>query len=189
MAGWDRANLCISLDVALRPNDQVMMVTVTKTSITLSWPSPENVNFLTSYLLSYTSTPISTSKRRRRQSPSMNNITLSATMNSVDLMNFQPYSTYMVDVSAVYAPPNSVDPVKVLLIPTTPIITPQRSEELTLITCVHALHVYVCLMMYMWLIYDHTHTQHIHSYTSHPQPLVHQLSVQQSDKLVFEHLS
>ena len=123
-------NICTfvySSDVALLPNAQVMD-TVSGTSITFSWPVPENVNFLMNYRVSYSSTPISTSKRRRRQSPSSDSLTVSADMRSTDLV-FQPYSRYMVDVDAIYNPPYSGN-VTVRLLPTTPITTPQGSKRL-----------------------------------------------------------
>ena len=80
------------------------------------------------YRVSYTSTPISTSKRRRRQSPSSDSLTVPADMRSTDLV-FQPYSMYIVRVDAIYNPPNS-DGVTVRLLPTTPITTPQASKKL-----------------------------------------------------------
>ena len=120
------------------------------TSITFSWPAPENVNFLMNYRVSYTSTPISTSKRRRRQSPSSDSLTVPANMRSTDLV-FQPYSMYMVDVDAIYNPPNR-DEVTVCLLPTTRITTPQGSKRLQIhshnacstfrFTC--TIHAHVC---------------------------------------------
>ena len=201
-------NICTfiySSDVALLP-DTLVMGTVSGTSITFSWPAPENVNFLMNYRVAYSSTPISTSKRRRRQSLSSDILTVPADMRSTDLV-FQPYSRYIVRVDAIYNPPNSGE-VTVRLLPTTPITTPQGSKKLQIhshntcstftftFTCtihvhacsckctcdsnynVHA-HTHACTCIYT---YNHTIISipiHYHSLLLlyQPQHLIHQHSV------------
>ena len=97
--------------------------------LTVSWPPPDNMDFLSAYIVFYTSTTRSTSSgRRRRQAGTMFNV--SASMTSTTL-RFQPFSNYTVNVSAVYAPPPSGNEVAVILLPTTTFTTPERGKTLT----------------------------------------------------------
>ena len=99
-------------------------------TLTVSWPAPENKNFLRRYTVSYTNTSrLNSSTHRRRQAGAqMKNV--SAGMRSTDL-TFQPFSNYMVDVSAVYVPPPSGNEVVVILLPTTTFTTPERGKKLS----------------------------------------------------------
>lgn len=99
--------------------------------LTVSWPLPENENFLRVYIVSYTTTTLSTSSgHRRRQADTPMSMNISTDMTSTSLP-FQPFSNYMVTVSAVYAPPPSGDEVAVILLPNTTFSTPERSKTLT----------------------------------------------------------
>ena len=100
-------------------------------TLTVSWPAPENKNFLRAYIISYTSTTRSTSsRRRRRQAGTLTTLRVSADITSTQL-RFQIFSSYMVDVSAVYAPPPSNDEVTVILLPTTTFTTPGQRKKLS----------------------------------------------------------
>ena len=99
--------------------------------LTVSWPAPENVNFLRVYIVSYTNTTRSSSNgRRRRQAGTPMSMNVSATMTRA-VLQFQPFSNYMVNVSAVYAPPPSGNEVAVALLPTTTFTTPERGKKLS----------------------------------------------------------
>ena len=89
--------------------------------LTVSWPPATNMNFLSFYLVSYTtSTPGSSTRRRRQASP----VVVPSDQTSAEI-DFTPYTDYMVDVDAVYTPPPGGNTVTVPLLPTTAF----RSEE------------------------------------------------------------
>ena len=119
------------LDESLMPAARVTNNIGAGDTLTVSWPTPENVNFLRVYVVSYTSgTRPTPSGRRQRQAGTPMSMNVSATMTRAVLL-FQPFSNYMVDVSAVYAPPPSGNEVAVILLPTTTFTTPERSKKLS----------------------------------------------------------
>ena len=119
------------LDESLMPAARVENNVGAHDVLTVSWPAPENVNFLRVYVVSYTNTTRSMpSGRRRRQAGTPMSMNVSATMTSA-VLPFQPFSNYMVDVSAVYAPPPSGNEVAVILLPTTTFTTPERGKNLS----------------------------------------------------------
>ena len=96
--------------------------------LTVSWPAATNMNFLDSYLVSYTtSTPGSSSRRRRQASPITVLVPSAQTSTQID---FTPYTDYMVDVDAVYTPPPNGNNVTVPLLPTTTFRSQERRMKL-----------------------------------------------------------
>ena len=100
-------------------------------TLTVTWPAPENVNFLMSYRVSYTTTSrLTPSGRRRRQtSAPMTLPDIPVTGMRSATLPFQAFSNYSVDVLAVYNPPPSGDEVTVILLPTTNFPTPERRKK------------------------------------------------------------
>ena len=90
--------------------------------LTVSWPTPDNTNFLVAYSVSYST---SSARSRRQASP----INVPAGMTTTTLP-FTAFSDYTVDVDAIYAPPPDRNNVTVSLLPSTPFMTPQRRKKL-----------------------------------------------------------
>ena len=106
--------------------------TVTNTTVddvlTVSWPPATNLNFLDSYRVSYTtSTPGSSTRRRRQASPITVPVPSDQTSTQID---FTPYTDYMVDVDALYTPPPDGNTVTVPLLPTTTFRSQERCMKL-----------------------------------------------------------
>ena len=89
--------------------------------LTISWPAPENTNFLVAYRVSFSTS----SARRRRQAST---IEVPAGINNTTLP-FIAFTDYAVDVDAVYAPPPDRNRVFVNLLPSTTFTTPQRRKN------------------------------------------------------------
>ena len=109
------------------PNARVNDNTVGNT-LTVSWPSADNRNFLGGYRVSFTTISQGTlSSRRRRQTmaTSSKDVGRDETMTQID---FQAFSMYMVNVSAIYNPPPDRNEVLVALLPTANFTTPQRRK-------------------------------------------------------------
>ena len=95
--------------------------------LTVSWPAATNMNFLDSYLISYTtSTPGSSTRRRRQASPITVPVPSGQTSTQID---FTPYTDYTVNVGAVYTPPNGNN-VTVPLLPATMFRSQERRMKL-----------------------------------------------------------
>ena len=90
--------------------------------LTVSWPTPNNTNFLIVYRVSYST---SSARSRRQASP----IDVSAGMTSATLP-FIAFTNYTVDVDAIFAPPPDGRSVTVNLLPSTMFTTPQRRKKL-----------------------------------------------------------
>ena len=107
--------------------------------LTVSWPPPENKNFLRGYIIVYTSIARSTSNESRQMlvGPPVITLYVSASMASTSLP-FQPFSNYTVDVSALYDLPPSGDGVLVILLPTTTFSTPEQGETVSDIATTHS---------------------------------------------------
>ena len=96
--------------------------------LTVSWPPATNMNFLSFYLVSYTtSTPGSSTRRRRQASPVT--VQVPSAQTSAQLM-FTPYTDYMVNVDAVYTPPPDGNSVTIPLLPTTTFRSQERRMKL-----------------------------------------------------------
>ena len=97
----------------------------------VTWPAPTNINFLASYRVSYTVESRQTGGRRKRQAsqPMEQTVSADGTNNGSADLPLVPYSTYNVNINAIYRPPNG-EPVEVRLLPTTPIDTPEGSKSL-----------------------------------------------------------
>ena len=91
--------------------------------LTVSWPAPMNTNFLVAYLVSYTTS----SARSRRQTLSTSEVPAGLTSTTLP---FAPFTSFTVDVDAVYAPPPDGSIVVINLLPPTTFTTPQRSKKL-----------------------------------------------------------
>ena len=96
--------------------------------LTVSWPPAINTNFLDSYIVSYTTFLPGSSARRRRQTSSRRSVQVTSDQTSTQLM-FTAYTDYMVDVDALYTPPNANN-VTVSLLPTTTFRSPERRMKL-----------------------------------------------------------
>ena len=108
------------------PNANVIDMIDDDDTLTVSWPRAENLNFLEGYRVFFTTISQGTlSSRRRRQATSTVNVNPDKTSAEID---FQAFSRYMVDVSAVYNPPPDRNEVLVVLLPTTTFTTPQRRK-------------------------------------------------------------
>ena len=109
--------------------------TVVGDTLTVSWPPAEKLNYLRGYCVFFTVTSLATlSSRRCRRTTSSVNVGPDQTSTQID---FQPFSTYTVRVSAMYNPPPNGSEVLVDLLPITTFTTPQRRK-----IC-HALHTYI----------------------------------------------
>ena len=113
--------------MTLMPSERVTN-TIVGDTLTVSWPPAENLNYLRGYRVFFTATSLVTpSSRRRRQTTSPVNVGPDQTSTQI---GFQPFSTYTVDVSAVYNPPPNANDHEVLvgLLPTTTFTTPERCK-------------------------------------------------------------
>lgn len=119
------------IGVALMPAAKVRE-TVAGNTLSVTWPAPENTDFLMAYRVSYTSTSrIGTGGRRRRQASTPVTLRdIPATAPRSASLTFQPFSNYAVDVLAVYNPPPTNAEVTVILLPTTNFSTPERRKKL-----------------------------------------------------------
>ena len=115
------------------PNAHVTISTVGNT-LTVSWPTAEKSSFLRGYRLFFTVISLVTlSARRHRQTTSPVNVGPDQTSTQID---FQPFSTYTVNVSAVYNPPPNAIEVLVDLLPTTTFVTPERRKQGLIYCCI-----------------------------------------------------
>ena len=89
--------------------------------LTVSWPTPDNTNFLVAYSVSFTK-----SSHSQRQTSS---VEVPAGTTSTTLP-FTAFTVYTVDVDAIYAPPPDGNRVSINLLPTTQFTTPQRRKKL-----------------------------------------------------------
>lgn len=93
--------------------------------LTVSWPAPNNTNFLLAYHVSYS---ISTA-RSRRQASLTREVPVGTTSTT---LGFTAFMNYTVNVDAVYAPPPGGNNVSIILLPPTVFTTPQRRKKHTL---------------------------------------------------------
>ena len=91
--------------------------------LTISWPAPMNANFLVAYHVSYTTS----SARGRRQTPSTSEVPAGMTSTTLP---FTPFTDFIVDVDAVYAPPPDGTRVVINLLPPTTFRTPEIGKKL-----------------------------------------------------------
>ena len=89
--------------------------------LTISWPTPDNTNFLVAYSVSFTRS----SRSRRQTSP----VEVPAGTTNA-MLPFTAFTDYTVDVDAIYAPPPDGIRVSINLLPTTRFTTPQRRKKL-----------------------------------------------------------
>ena len=92
--------------------------------LTISWPAPMNANFLVAYRVSYTTSPV----RGRRQTPSTREVPAGMTRTTLP---FAPFTNFIVDVDAVYAPPPDGNRVVIRLLPSTMFTTTQKGKKCT----------------------------------------------------------
>lgn len=90
--------------------------------LTVSWTAPPNQNFLMGYRVRYTTG----SARSRRQTSS---VEVSAGTTSTPLP-FTAFTSYTVDVDAIYTPPPDGNREFIILLPSTTFTTPQRRKKL-----------------------------------------------------------
>jgi hypothetical protein len=93
--------------------------------LAISWPAPINTNFLVAYRVSYTTS----SAHSRRQTPSYVEVPAETTST---ILPFAAFTSFTVDVDAVYTLPPGGNNVTVILLPPTTFTTPQRRKKLTL---------------------------------------------------------
>ena len=121
-------------------------VPLRENELTVRWTAPPNQNFLTNYIVSYSTTSV----RNRRQ---VTTVPVPAGTTSTTLP-FVAFTDYTVDVDAIYNPPGG-DVVTVNLLPSTTFRTPERSR-LTMKVSDHTL--FLSFSLSLSLTHTHTHT-------------------------------
>ena len=89
--------------------------------LTVSWPTPNNTNFLVAYRVFYTIS----SARSRRQAPSTREVPAGTTSTTLP---FTAFMNYTVNVDAVYTIPPGNN-VSINLLPPTVFTTPERGKN------------------------------------------------------------
>ncbi len=90
----------------------------TATTGVVGWILPMNTKFLTQFLITITSTPISTRRWKKRQtgSTTTNTITVTDPTSTRSEIPLVPFSDNLVMVEAQYMPPGATAPVSALLV-------------------------------------------------------------------------
>ncbi len=108
----------------------------TATTGVVGWTLPDNVQFLTQFLITIISTPRSTNRRRRRQTgSSTSTVNVTDTTSTEFEIPLMPFSNNLVIVEAQYMPPGATTPVSVLLV--SPIVIQSLEGGQCVCVCVH----------------------------------------------------